>query len=588
MLSRRAIFNLSVAAAVVVYALFFAVAPQVTMLRSHAAPQDLMDRFQVHLRDDLPLPRPPAPVEPAEQVVASRPGQIRDLIERSEELLQPEDLGEITPAEVPGLDQRLADAAPEREYDLERDEQLSRRVDARIIEIAQRDARSNIEVVRRLVRPSPDRLIREDELPALRSSLAPDDAPIRLRMPGRGLLAESMENPESLAPTLQREDSLPPLPAQTAVTRTQESQAVARAVPRAPLSRAVEEARDESQYIFMDDVLDVQLDSYVVPGDPLGYFRVRIVPRADRVLEVLPKDVTFIVDASASIPQFKLNTTAHAVGAALRQLNPEDMFNVVLFRSSPSFFQPRRVPATAENIAQATRFLTDAESRGMTDLYEAILPVLQEAPREGVPGIALVISDGRPTSGLQDARMLINSLTADNRLTHSIYSYGGGNTVDRYLLDLLAYRNKGQGEVVPSVGDIRDGLPRFFSMLRSPLLVDLRADYGRIDASEVFPRILPDFYEGQVVTLYGRFNVEQDEEIVMQLTGQAERRRKALIFRANLRDAVTGDREIARNWAFQKSYGIIGDISERGEQPELLAQLRQLAQQYNIRTAYTD
>jgi Ca-activated chloride channel family protein len=182
--------------------------------------------------------------------------------------------------------------------------------------------------------------------------------------------------------------------------------------------------------------------------------------------------------------------------------------------------------------------------------------------------------------------MIINGLTADNNLRNSIFAFGGGKTVDRYLLDLLAYRNKGEAEVVKNIEDIDDDLPKFFQRLSDPLLVDLNADFGRINEAKVFPSVLPDFYRGQPVTVYGRFDPKKDREFFMRLSGRAADRKKELIFRTDLREAAGADREIARSWAFQKAYHLIGEISRQGETPELLGQLQELSQKYNIRTSY--
>jgi hypothetical protein len=72
----------------------------------------------------------------------------------------------------------------------------------------------------------------------------------------------------------------------------------------------------------------------------------------------------------------------------------------------------------------------------------------------------------------------------------------------------------------------------------------------------------------------------------MRLKGQAGPRQKEVVFRAELAKAGSGGPDIARNWAFRKIYHLIGEVTRVGETPELLAEIRSLAQQYNIRTSY--
>jgi Ca-activated chloride channel family protein len=357
---------------------------------------------------------------------------------------------------------------------------------------------------------------------------------------------------------------------------------------RAPVQRAMDAAKEEREYAFMDGLLDLELRTWRNPGEPEGYFELRITPKKGESIPVLPKDVSFVVDASSSIPQHKLNITVKGLRAALKQLKPEDRFNVVVFRDAPQYFHPGAVPATKENLQAAGKFLDDLASVGQTDVFKALQPMVQQQPREGMPGVVVVVSDGRPTAGLQDSRAIINGLTSDNSNGNGVYAFGGGKTVNRYLLDLLAYRNKGAAQVASNIEDIEKGLPQFFLTLRDPILVDLSADIGRVDMGKVFPQSMPDFFQGQAVALYGRYNPEVDETFALRLAGKAGAEKKEVIFSTGFDEAEEGTRDIARGWAFQKAYHIIGRISREGESPELLNELKQLRAEYGVRTSYDE
>jgi Ca-activated chloride channel family protein len=269
-------------------------------------------------------------------------------------------------------------------------------------------------------------------------------------------------------------------------------------------------------------------------------------------------------------------------------LNPADLFNVVVFRDHPRYFQDTPVPAKPEHLRAASEFISNLEAVGATDVYSAVRPILARPPTAGVPAIVFVASDGRPTGDNLSGRDLINALTADNTHRVPIYTFGGGNTVNRYLLDLLAYRNKGTAEIVDDIDEIREALPRFFSRFSDAILVDLHADFGRIPRDEVFPREIPDFYRGQVVTLYGRFVPDEHGRFVVRLEGNTGESRKEIVLTATLKGAQQGDRQIAHDWAFQKSYHIIGEMTRVGATPELQAELQELNQEYGVRTAYSE
>lgn len=585
MLGRRVLFGLSILAATALYALLFFLAPHIEILHAGVRPKMPLDRFNIYLRDSDQLLQPDTHAD--RQAFTARPGSVRDLLRMDDAplALEPHAL-EAVP--VPDLAQRIARDNVQRPPAPMEDS--IRRLDAKVLEITRDAARQGLEVPRRLVRPSPEKSPQSEGLPTLREpglssagptvTLPPSGMP-SLLAGGAGILSENQRgtvtSPETSEPVVRLEpfQVLPNLPAETVRARP-------------GVQRAMKEVEQDRDYGFMDDLLDIELTAWRNPGEAEGYFQVRIVPRKGESIPVLPKDVTFVVDASNSIPQHKLNITTKAVRDALYQLKPEDRFNVIVFRESPQPFKPDVIEATRENVDAAAQFIRTLESRGETNVYKALLPVVQHRPREGTPGVVLVVSDGRPTAGIQDGRVIINGLTADNTYGNGIYAFGGGRTVNRYLLDLLAYRNKGAARVVSGIEDIGRDLPAFFETLRDPILVDLKKDFGRIDETQIFPRTMPDFFQGQAVTLFGRYRPDLDDEFTLWLAGKAGNRKKEVIFRTGFDDALEGTQEVARGWAFQKAYYIIGRISREGETPELLGELRNLRAAYGVRTSYDE
>ena len=51
--------------------------------------------------------------------------------------------------------------------------------------------------------------------------------------------------------------------------------------------------------------------------------------------------------------------------------------------------------------------------------------------------------------------------------------------------------------------------------------------------------------------------------------------------------AKLGNDNVAHGWAFQKAYHLIGEISKKGELPELLDELDVLSRKYAITTIYS-
>ncbi len=585
---RRAILFFSAVLSVLLHALLVYYADRIDFLgRFTGEAEPAWERFRVDLVE-VPFPEE-QPSATDERTAPVAPPTVEELLQREFSELKPELEPRKRTVEVPQLTERLAEEVLPREHNLERSLETLERIDARIVEIAAADARQDIEVPRRMVRPSPARVLSEGGTPSLRAEGGADLDLMPLPAFG-GTAFGSEPSTESmdlagLPLSPQASDFEPMTLFEPEPQLDFPGRAVEERIATAPL---VEELRTENDYEFLDDLVDIEVASYIPPGEPEGYFRVRITPKKGRPIPALPKDVTFVVDASSSIIQRKLDATVKGLQNALDMLRPEDRFNVVIFRDTPRHFRSDRVPATEENKAEAIRFVQGLKSFGETNVFSAIQPVVSAPTRDGVPGVVLLVTDGRPTSGLRDARSIINTVTLENLDRNPVLAFSGGRTANRYLLDLLAYRNKGESYVSPDIGTMTRDLTAFFAQFNDPLLIDLRANYVNVDDTHVYPKELPDFFRGRAISIYGRFRPGSDRDFAMRLVGRGGDNRKELVYRADLEKAQTGDADIARNWAFRRIYYLIGVICEQGERPELLAELRRLGRQYGIQTSYDE
>ncbi|MBI2422346.1 MAG: VWA domain-containing protein [Candidatus Hydrogenedentes bacterium] len=584
-------FSFSVLLATLLYGLLLTLAPRILLFEFRQNPQDLETRYQVSLRDIIsePLPREedPDPGTPANGF-ASRPGSVRDLLEREHELLSTEDARNASFADVQDVPTRIASDADRERYELDPAPDVLNRVDTRILEINESDARRSLDIARRVVRPSPSTLVPEGVTPSLRSLLDSGERSALRFDEARGesrLFANAPVNPAvEGVPGSPRYEGPEPGPSDPfdvpGVGMAEQS------IPGAPGGKTAGALKAASGYEFLDDMLDIRVDTYIPDPNRTGYFRLRFLPKADGKFEILAKDITFVIDASSSIPQRKLDLSVRGLQNAIDTLRDIDRFNVVIFRDAPHLFRPEWVTGTADNRSAAKAFLNGLESRGETDVYKALLPVVQQMPRRGVPGIVYVISDGRPTAGVMDGRTIINGLTADNRTQQSIFGFGGGKTVNEQMIDLLTYRNKGDAVIETNIEVIDKALVHAISRLKDPLLVEIRANYGNVDATQVYPKVLPDLYRDKPVVVYGTFNPKEASDFVLRLTGLTGEKSKEVIFHADLKKADAGDESIARKWAFEKAYDVIGEMTRKGDLPELRAQLQDLRDRFGIRTSY--
>lgn len=577
---RPSLLLLSIALSTVVYSLLLALAPYISILQTYRVPRPVRELIQVRLREEAPAKSAEAAPQSS---LLTRPTSLRSVLERTEDApptAAPPPKREWLPPSVltaPPAPESLPLAASETADPTE----ILKKADARIIEIAQDDARRDLKVARRLVHPSSTRLLEEGEYPALRS-VAAEPGGQALGRPAGVRAGQTTDTPPSPFSDIEPPVHAEGLDVEIPVVRGEQK------LLEEPIQRSAEETKAERPYEFWDDLLDIQMAVYTPADEPYVYFQLMLGIKKDAQVSPLPQQLFFVVDASASIMQSKLDRTLAGLRRLLPQLREADRFTIVLFRDTPAFFQPTPVNATEPNKKAAEKFITNVTSGGQTDIYQALTQVIQQTRETGTPSAVWLFSDGRPTTGIQDSRTIINRLTEENARRHVLFTVGVGSTVNRYLLDLLAYRNQGKNHLIQNMEDCPRDIPQAFMPYRECLLTQLQADYSGIGNTEIYPRELPDLYRNVPVAVYGRAPQKELRDFALRLSGWAGSKKKEVVFRSRIQDATQGNKDIARNWAFHKAYSVIAEIARRGENPSLFDELKQLREKFGVRTIYSE
>ncbi|MEM7576325.1 MAG: VWA domain-containing protein [Planctomycetota bacterium] len=323
------------------------------------------------------------------------------------------------------------------------------------------------------------------------------------------------------------------------------------------------------------------------PADP-AYFRVDVTPRDTlRKLATLPKDLVFLIDTSSSMPQSWVEQIALGVEQSFASLNPGDRFNIVVFNDTVRIFADRPVEPTPDRLTRAQSFLRDVRSKGYTDVNAALRQLLRRDVEPGRVYTLILISDGRPTVGVVDARQLINLITRENNRVAGIYCVGAAPSrkLDRRLLDFLAYRNNGFAVYQTNRGRVAGTIRDLTSQLRYPLITDVRMRIAGEHTREVHPDRLPTIHQGQRFSLFGRY--VESRPFTMQIDGRSEGGQTvAFTFSQDPDRAADGGDTLPPQWAFWKLQDIYSQLLQRGDEPGLVEQVRALQRRYELETLY--
>jgi len=352
---------------------------------------------------------------------------------------------------------------------------------------------------------------------------------------------------------------------------------------------AISEMQDAIEYVPIDDLLAVGMETYRDPArSDIVYFRIGIQPRADKPVPVIPKDILFVQDVSASMSEDRMVFCRRALSAALKTLNPADRFNVVAFRDDFEPCAPNWMEVTAGNLGKAEAFIDRMRAFGQTDVFGS-LQSLMKMPRDPKrPMIAMIVTDGKPTSGVTESAQIIGEFSNLNNGMISVYMFGTISKANIYLLDMLTYCNRGTSLVLRgNRWEIPDAMARVYEGIRNPVMGDITVTFDTASRSEVYPKSATNLYKDRQLELCGVCPADT-EELIFQIRGLAAGKGYDSIFRLNMaRHAQAGTAAVKNRWAIQKMYHLVGAYS-REASPQTMEVMRQINQEYGVAIPYAD
>jgi Mg-chelatase subunit ChlD len=339
----------------------------------------------------------------------------------------------------------------------------------------------------------------------------------------------------------------------------------------------------------IEDFLSVDVTVFRSARDPDNkYFRLDVRRRGADVLPVMPKNVLLVVDSSASMTEQKLYFCREGLLRCLDAIKPPDLFNVMAFNDRGMFCFDTWTEPSAVRMAEARRFILGLKAEGNTDVFASIrdLPDRLVAGSDR-PAIAILVTDGHPTTGLMDSSSIIGEFSKRNSGRMSVFTFGTSQTANSYLLDLLGYCNRGEGFVLRSGRwDIPGAIADWMKQTARPVLSDVRFVLPADSPCEVFPVQTANMYLDRSLVLFGRCPASTSR-VLFQAAGRGRDNECDMIYTARLDGRVSqGGQDLRASWARQKIYHLIGQYARRAD-PAILREIRATAREYNVEIPHT-
>ena len=241
-----------------------------------------------------------------------------------------------------------------------------------------------------------------------------------------------------------------------------------------------------------------------------GYFTMMLYPPSD--LEDLrrhPVEMVFVVDSSGSMEGEPITQAKEAILEALDLLEPTDTFQVIRFSTDASQFGQNPVPATRDNIARAKRYVRGLHADGGTEMNEGIRAALGFAHDPGRLRFVTFLTDGYIGNEIEILGE-IHNLLGESR----IFSFGVGDSVNRYLLERMAVIGRGAVAFLGLDDSGGEVMKLFFDRVSHPALSHLEIDWGDMHVTDVYPSRLPDLFVGRPIVVTGKYLGEPGQPMV--------------------------------------------------------------------------
>lgn len=306
-----------------------------------------------------------------------------------------------------------------------------------------------------------------------------------------------------------------------------------------------------------------------------GYFGASVLLANPPTATVAPpRTVIALFDNSLSMQWEKLERTFAANEQLLRGLRPQDSFNLLLFNSTVSAFEPKPVRATPANVERALEFIRNSRIRGGTHLQAALDAALAQSKPDTY---VVLLTDGGPTEGT----LATGKLAAwyESRKPPRTCVFAVGDDANTTLLRMLAGQN-GLFEWVRSTEPIEFKLTAFLSKIgREPVRDLLLNASPTTSVSLVYP-LEDSRFPGSRASWAGEYSTPGPTTFA--LTGL-----RTATTTVDLPAASTAHPFLPRTWAKARVDALLEKIEREGEDRASVDEIIRLSKKYKFVTPYT-
>lgn len=246
-------------------------------------------------------------------------------------------------------------------------------------------------------------------------------------------------------------------------------------------------------------------------GDETYLLSMLTPPHADAAdIPTRARESIFVIDTSGSMGGTSIVQARQSLLLALDHLRPEDTFNIIRFSSDYSTFTAKPMPATADNISKARRWVKGLKAGGGTQMSPALKEALKTHGSDGARLRQVIFITDGSIGNEQQLFAQIQDQLGDSRL----FPVGIGSAPNSFFMSRAAKFGRGTFVQIGDTSEVTKRMGSLFAAIDSPVLTDLKSSV----TGASFPSRLPDVYQGDPVISIAKLKT-QDLPTTLDITG---------------------------------------------------------------------
>ncbi len=283
----------------------------------------------------------------------------------------------------------------------------------------------------------------------------------------------------------------------------------------------------------------------------------------------IKREVTLVIDRSGSMQGEKIKQARAAALQVVEGLDDGEAFNIIDYSDSLARFAERPVIKDKQTIVQARSYIKRLTADGGTNIHDALVEAMNQAPTPKMLPLTIFLTDGVPTAGQTRESAIRSAVVAANVHKRRIFCFGVGFDVNAPLLTSVANATRATATFVFPNEDVETKVSQVFRRLAGPVLadpqlatLDVKGAATTRAVRELLPSELSDVFEGDQIVLLGQY--QDNDPLHFRISGNYLGAPRTFDLKFDMDKATTRNAFVPRLWASRKIARLIEVIREAG------------------------